>query len=355
MYRILGSLAKIFFTVLFLLAGVEFSSFLLVQGYHLFNPSESKINLSVYQNQPWAKQYFKEFQKSFVAEYAPYVGHRRLPNFQGETINIDQDSLRRTVSCSSVKKPIKIFMFGGSTMWGTGVRDQTTIPSALTQILCAKNIAAEVKNFGESGYTSTQEMIRLQLELRRGERPDLVIFYDGVNDVFSSYQNGEAGLPQNVSNRRYEFNLKDRLNIRGAFSNFLTIAEGMRGRDGVHGYPVDPQTAKIYLENLRIVQALAKEYGFHPLFYWQPAIFTKKNLSQEEKEKITKDETLGRQYLEVTQWIASAPNIKNLSDIFDDSPQTIFTDWAHVSEDANRIIAQKMAGDMESAAKNLFR
>lgn len=37
--------------------------------------------------------------------------------------------------------------------------------------------------------------------------PDLVIFYDGYNDVFAAEDNGGAGLTYNETTRREEFNL----------------------------------------------------------------------------------------------------------------------------------------------------
>ena len=49
-------------------------------------------------------------------------------------------------------------------------------------------------------------MMELFLQLREGNIPDLVVFYDGVNDVFSAYQQGKAGIPQNENNREKEFN-----------------------------------------------------------------------------------------------------------------------------------------------------
>ncbi len=54
---------------------------------------------------------------------------------------------------------------------------------------------------------STQEVIALTHELEAGYRPDLVIFYDGVNDTTSALLEGEPGLTTNEINRRHEFNL----------------------------------------------------------------------------------------------------------------------------------------------------
>ena len=55
----------------------------------------------------------------------------------------------------------------------------------------------------------------LELELQRGNVPDVVIFYDGVNDVFSTFQNGASGLPQNEASRVEEFGSRNRVNLRG--------------------------------------------------------------------------------------------------------------------------------------------
>ena len=50
----------------------------------------------------------------------------------------------------------------------------------------------EIRNLAEIGYVSTQEMIALVRELQSGYRPDLVLFYDGVNDTTSALLEGEA-------------------------------------------------------------------------------------------------------------------------------------------------------------------
>ena len=44
-------------------------------------------------------------------------------------------------------------------------------------------------------------------ELQQGYRPDLVLFYDGVNDTTSALLEGEATVTTNEINRVREFNL----------------------------------------------------------------------------------------------------------------------------------------------------
>jgi lysophospholipase L1-like esterase len=122
-------------------------------------------------------------------------------------------------------------MFGGSTMWGAGSRDSFTVPSLLARALQGRELRVEITNFGETGYVSTQGVITLLLQLRKGNVPDAVIFYEGVNDTYSAYQNGIAGIPQNEFNRVKEFNLSHpeklqdvkEIFIKGVLNNLSTV------------------------------------------------------------------------------------------------------------------------------------
>ena len=71
-------------------------------------------------------------------------------------------------------------MFGGSTMWGAGARDDYTIPSFLSKMLTqAFPGRIRVVNYGRSGFVSTQERILLFQALQHGCRPQIAIFYPG--------------------------------------------------------------------------------------------------------------------------------------------------------------------------------
>jgi hypothetical protein len=83
---------------------------------------------------------------------------------------------------------------------GMGAPDWGTIPAYLQKHLQA--ISREpicIVNFAENAYVSTQNMIELILLLEAGSIPDVVIFYDGVNEVLAANQSGRAMLHQNYS------------------------------------------------------------------------------------------------------------------------------------------------------------
>ncbi len=126
-------------------------------------------------------------------------------------MNVDSVGHRRTAGngvALGAKDTVRLFFFGGSTMWGTDLRDNATIASIAAQQLAAaapKGVAVEITNFGETGYAFTQELIELELQLRSGNVPDVVLFYDGINDMAAAGQYGAAGVSQNESNRSREF------------------------------------------------------------------------------------------------------------------------------------------------------
>lgn len=53
-------------------------------------------------------------------------------------------------------------------------------------------------NYGENAYVSTQGLIHLILLLESGDVPDMVIFYDGVNDILAASQSWMPIVHQNL-------------------------------------------------------------------------------------------------------------------------------------------------------------
>jgi hypothetical protein len=182
-----------------------------------------------YKGASWFREYTKEASRAFFkVKWSPYVYWKTEP-FKGKYISINNDSSRKTWSppIDSAKPIYHIFMFGGSTLWGWGARDDYTIPSLVAKILHTKyDMQAKITNFGELGYISTQEAIRYMQELQHHNIPQLVIFYDGLNDVFAALQNGAAGIPHNEFKREKEF--KDGI-VKKVFDSF-TAYSGESGR-----------------------------------------------------------------------------------------------------------------------------
>lgn len=129
------------------------------------------------------------------SSYVSFTEWRRNPYTSG-AVNVESEFRTRLSFGHSQQE--SIWFLGGSTMWGTGATDDTTIPSYFSKLTGEK-----VWNFGESGYNSFQNLIQLQKMLARGYQPKAVVFYDGVND--SHYCNANVKkLPTHTRYDRYK-------------------------------------------------------------------------------------------------------------------------------------------------------
>ncbi len=127
-----------------------------------------------YAGASWTPEYFAEDARS-SARWCPYsywVGKR----FHSRYLNINSQGLRRTwrgprTLRDDTGKAIRIYTFGGSTMWGEGARDDYTIASWLQRMLDETPYRVKVTNYAEDGYVSTQEALFLAKQLRSATCP----------------------------------------------------------------------------------------------------------------------------------------------------------------------------------------
>ncbi|MGD9644377.1 MAG: hypothetical protein AB7U73_01610 [Pirellulales bacterium] len=307
--------------------------------------------------------------------WQPYC-YSRGRAFQGQFVNVDENGLRRTwrpTPSPGDPPDVRIFAFGGSAMWGVGDRDDYTIPALIGQKLLERGIRAEVFNFAQLGHVNTQELLALTTELQRGNIPDLAIFLDGYNDICSSYLNQRPGVSLHEEERRREFKLLRRpsseLFALGVAN--LQLSRLFAGKqesppvalpDGPGWHTVDDLTRgsmELYNRNVRVIRALGGEFGFQSLFCWQPLTYTKRQLTEFERQQVAGRDVQRRLCLVVYERVARAfstsvpaslgeawgPAPCFLADVFDDPPwdqQTAFYDRCHLTEPANAAIADRL-------------
>jgi lysophospholipase L1-like esterase len=342
------------------------------------NP-DRRILAEGYGGATWPTEHFREI-ASLEERWQPYVTFRPKP-FRGSTIVIGPEGLRATWQAPAPSgnrpgsRPVKLLLLGGSSLWGFGARDDQTIPSLLARNLHERGLAVEVRNLSEIGYVSTQELIALIRELQTGYRPDVVLFYDGVNDITSAVLGVEAGVTTNEINRRREFNLlQSPARLAGSLagklladSGSLRLARAVKSRLGPFGAgsssPLPDETvrrlagdvADRYTANVKLVETLARGFGFRPLFFWQPTIFTKPELTTLEREEAQKYAWAKPAFrtvydqIRTSNALLSGSAFHDVSNIFADQKSLVFIDYCHTTESANARIASEMAEAVAAA------
>lgn len=275
--------------------------------------SDSKEPPSPFEATDWATDYWIGHEKEEAVEWTPYV-YLRNPTFEAPHASVDGLGHRITPLPASAPpggRTVRVFFLGGSTTFGWYQRAAHTIPAEAARRLQAQlgNAArVEVTNFGVPGHTFTQEILELILQLRAGARPDVVVFYDGINDAMATVQNNRAGFPQNESNRTDDFargrrearedkpglvnDLRTARRVLGAVVSRLQFAKRIvdfarPSAPPTAAPPIPAELAKsivqMYAANARIVEALAENYGFQAIYAWQPALLsTRKPLTARE-------------------------------------------------------------------------
>ena len=120
-----------------------------------------------------------------------------LPDQYFQTININSHGFRGA-EFSQIKSDdtYRIFIVGGSTAFGTGsTSDSTTIPGFLQDKFDTNPLPKkiEVINAGISGLFSGTEVGLIKQQILDFE-PDMLVIYDGWNDVGKKYENYYDGI-----------------------------------------------------------------------------------------------------------------------------------------------------------------
>ena len=224
-----------------------------------------------------------------------------------------------------------------------------------------------VRNFAQNAFVSTQSLIEFTLQLQRGNVPNLAIFYDGINDIFAAYQSGQAGVHQQLAQIANSIEGRENPLLKWLKdSEFFSVLESRRrrmvavaqmmeesGTNAGSNQLVD-SVANVYLSNYRIVGALAKEYGFSYIFFWQPHISTDpRRLTKEESTiKDSIDQNLAllcrSVYRRVEEAARREQNLCYLGNVFQGHESTIWMDaWGHLVPEGNQIVARAISKCLE--------
>jgi lysophospholipase L1-like esterase len=321
----------------------------------------------------WSAGYFDEFRRAVRVDWKPYVEWWHRP-FRGAYVTLDERGLRPTPGQEPANgEAIRILCFGGSTMMGMGARDDHTIAAVLARRLTECGYRVSITNYGQLGHNSTQEVITLQQLLKSGERLDIALFYDGINEMASAEQTGHADGLFNEARRRAEFNLlhPDRWRDLIAAALISSAPRTIRRLRRLTGLPLrgplpveqadlsqvdlDELAREViaaYLANVRLARLLAREHRFEPIFFWQPVITTKKFKTLDERRWIddyTNDPERRRLLYEAIigerrrhPQLMEASDIIDLSALFDDWTMPVYIDLYHLSEAGNAAVAEAM-------------
>ncbi len=210
-------------------------------------------------------------------QFEPWLGFRERPR-KGKFVNVTPAGLRPTHrrDLSLGDEGINVYVFGGSTTFGYGVDDESTIPAYLQRHLSAAHPESElnVYHFGRGYYYSSQEMALLVQLVKTGRAPDIAVFIDGVNE-------GQA-VPHYTAEMTWMHEIFNAGDSRPLFSAaverlpLMKLIARFTGRKNrfqqlnLYTALTPEEMRDQYVQSKQIVQALAERYSFTPYFFIQP-------------------------------------------------------------------------------------
>jgi hypothetical protein len=352
-----------------LLAAVEFYS------YRRYLPAdrdvmEPAVKLDLAEGgSPAEREYWKEFEQANKVTYHQYVLWRRAP-YTGEVLAIDQDGVRRTphTQCTNNKddKTLTIWTFGDSVMWGAGSPDEETIPAFITRDYEKSGRSVCIVNYAEKGWANTQETIGLIEQLKHAARkPDIVLFYDGGTEAFAAYQSGRADVHSNYNSfknfldnwgasqkagfsylrQTNTYRFLEKIAIRAPFHNQKNeVPKPTRDAEALSAAVVEN-----YLQNIDIVNLLAKQYGFRAIFAWYPNMpvghkaltpYEQQVLNMEYQKFPGLDQMYQATYQRGRE--INRPDFHYLGDLLDDQKDSLYVGISHLKPAGNQIVADRL-------------
>jgi hypothetical protein len=351
-----------------LMLGLTLLLFLILEGgYRLLEDSHAAgsrakgvdPSLHPYAHESWWHEFITTSGFRAPNRYDAYRTWAAEP-YHSPNLHVDSNGVRVTIPGPEDSLTArKIFMLGGSEMFGVTARDSFTIASLLAvrlRDLGFRNIA--VTNLALPGYNTTQETVTLMLALAKGNVPDVVVTVDGYNDMLTALYFGEPG--HTFAEPQVEAILAQ--SRSGFWGDLLGLGRhsmlirhlagpapekdaGLAIRD-----TVCPRTAAYYRSMTQIIEAMGKRYGFHTLFFQQPLdVLSGKPRTRWEKS-FARPPNRAQFFLQCSHAIDSVMADHGgltyfpLGHLFDGDTTTVFVDRdSHITEAAHRTVADEIA------------
>lgn len=314
---------------------------------------ETRNELVNYKADPaFAKNIFDDYHR-VGHRYKPFTEWQMLP-YRGNTLTINSDGLRTHTPPAGLSVTPVIRFFGGSTMWGEGSDDAHTIPALFHQ----KINQGSVFNHAQLAYNTRQNLDALITLYARGEQADVVIFYDGVNDVAFLCPNEINELPghrliplfqEKVFGGRKQVIVSILNNL--FTKNILLIINHKRNtgknRPSLYncvGTEKGKTIARMIIENWEMANTLVASRGGRFIAVLQPTPFG----GLAKVDHLELDSELEHTFKDVYSELRKLISEKNYPWIVDmssslDGDAYYFIDFCHISPNGNEVVAEHLA------------
>jgi lysophospholipase L1-like esterase len=306
--------------------------------------------------------YFLKRHICYDQQILAYIQHPVLtiiPNQHFTTINVNNEGFRGDeINISKTNNDYRIIIIGGSTVFGSGLsNDKQTIPYELNKIFDKKYTNVEVINAGISSITSFEELYHFKEKLIH-LKPDLMIFYDGHNDV--EYRKTSDPEILNIEN---ELKIKDFQKylrspvviyryvllpiIDSQTENVMDINNSINTTNSnSYNFQLSNSITSLWHKHITEFCEIAKNEQIKSIVIIQPSLNqNKKPLSEYEKNIYVKDNHTKKTFdmlIQKSDSLTNCSKVYDFTNVFENTFSGVYVDSVHLNNYGNKIIAEKI-------------
>jgi lysophospholipase L1-like esterase len=273
-----------------------------------------------------------------------------IPNQHLSTVNINNDGFRGPEL--ELYDTYRVFVIGGSTVFGAGLpSDEFTISAQLENFLRKDMNNIEVINAGVSSITSFEELYHIKDKILKYD-PDMIIIYDGVNDIFYK----KIVEPKITNNEEDELkNYQRYLRSPVVFYRYFILplinyeildSPGKHYPSDNYNHTTSEKLSLLWEKRMSDFCKLSVENNFTSVVIVQPALYNgKKPLSIYEEsiyETNTHGEKTFEKLIEKSNTLNNCSLVLDLSYVFENTTEDVYFDQVHTNSLGNQIIAKKI-------------
>ena len=293
--------------------------------------------------------------QNMVYQHDPVVSLK--PDQHFSTININDNGFRGE-ELENNKDHYRIVLVGGSTVFGTAVFDNESIPAELANNFDDFN-NIEIVNAGIPMITSNEEIFRVKNEIN-AIKPDLIIVYDGANDVHYKITDYSIPSPESdkisfkdiqeyfrtpvVIYRNLIFPLSSHFQINDETSNEFP---GKITKSEKVELTLSDKVSEKWYQNMKDFCNFTNENNIKSVVIIQPTMYhgSKKILTDYETKWYLNDDYIKTTFGKMQEKLEQLPECTlkvDLSDAFENVESGIYRDAVHLNNQGNKLIANKI-------------
>ena len=302
--------------------------------------------------------------------YLTGIDRQILPNQESKTVHINNFGMRGPDITQDKPNDIyRIFVIGGSTVYGSGSSsDAASIPGFLQERFDNSGINQKVQviNAGIEGSTSIEEVYRIKNDLVNFD-PDMIVIYHGVNDAGVSWERytndswkSDTPFDKKVLVFFQAYLPEYKTPVLALYLiNKIGITAGGGANEPYFKSEHMVERSALWHDRIKGACEFGNEKGFKTIVFLQPVLGTgNKPLTEyEQNYSQTSELIVGAQgehrlieqkkrYDTFANGLVGLDNschtVKDLRNIFDNVPEFIYFDNAHMADYGNNIVSENI-------------